>query len=1123
MIRRLLLVCLACATATAAAEDTIVDKLADGFDGSPWVTDLYDTAIGAVASEVLPTGGEGARAMAWTITYPAKGFAFASVAPPSPLVVPGDLREVTLSWRGDGSGYPLILNFADALDRGEVDGAKLEWNFGDSGSREWRTATFTVPTQWLRPLRIRAISSHNWSQQDRAATVAVAFDALRVRTDLAPIDPATGELRAWTGDPAKKPKPTPLLSVDVGSGVEGEVFAGIAPAYALTVRSWLPGTRRGALAWTLYERSDGVDGAAVAKGDAAISVDSVGTWPIAFPPRLPLGLYRLAATLSWADGGAIERSITAAVIDAPRVLDAATVDASPWGIDTHGGRDQVLRALTAIGVRWYRDYAWSYNWMVKAKGDGRYDGWPWYPKMMARYEALDARVLPILVDAIIPPKPGGAIGPDATWRREIAAIVAAFPTIRAWELDNEYEGSWKTNDDDEQANGDWKNYRAFHRALGEVVAAVGGGTSLAVEQGTAGIRCDLTAEGMAAGDYAAIDVLNCHHYCGVDAPERNVANENTGGDGAEEPELFGDRLRRLDALATSDGKQRQMWLTEFGWDTRAGKVVSERHQAAYLQRGYLTALASGCDKAFWFWDLDGDAAKTFFDGCGLFTVDRQPKPATVAYAAMTRFLAAPRLRGELDAGDGTTGYLFADGDRLVAAVWSISGENGPEVAFASGELRDWRGNPLAGRRARLGLHPTWCVGVAETDAWAAQAAWSIDSPRLVTVAAGDPVELKLRVRNAATAAVRATASAAGPDGWKSGDAWNAEVPAGGESATTVRIDVPETLTPGEHEIAAEVALGKAKPHRLRVRVLVRPALAVRVAPLGNMPGAVEVTAVVRNRSRRAIAGTIALTLPQGWQAPKTSIALAELAPGESATVPIPLTWTATWQPTETAQLTIASPGGASASAPLIPGAWSIPRLAAPKLDADFAEWPAAARMPAWMLATDAHDPGAIIRLAWSDAGLVLGLEVADSKLIVDDPASFWDADAIELFVSGAGAIDDDHPWGAGERQLWLVPRPATTSVYAGQWKRHDEIPATRTDIGEVRGCSVARGGGYALEALIPAALLPGFSAKPGASIGLVFSLVAHGATLDRSVAWPAAKSGWNVERPKTWGRIRLAE
>lgn len=73
-------------------------------------------------------------------------------------------------------------------------------------------------------------------------------------------------------------------------------------------------------------------------------------------------------------------------------------------------------------------------------------------------------------------------------------------------------------------------------------------------------------------------------------------------------------------------------------------------------------------------------------------------------------------------------------------------------------------------------------------------------------------------------------------------------------------------------------------------------------------------------------------------------------------------------------------------------------------------------------------------------------------------------------------------------------------VYAGQWKRGNEIPETRYDL-PIEGAKRKTEGGYIVEFLLPASFLQGFKPQVGVKIGLNINLTVRGKHYDRDVYW----------------------
>lgn len=1122
-----LLLALAALVPAAHAADGMVTKVLDDLEVGTWPAGPWNTATVATAlADDAPAdlAASSKRSMRFTAAFSGAGFQYGSADAPKSLAVPGQLRVVRLRWKGAGPKYPLIVNFSDGWGRGEADGKKHEWTLGDGTNGAWSSAEFRVPAEWKQPVRIAGLTTHNWGDQKTAATAAFLIDRIEVETDIAGADPLTGLPPGFAADPAKKGKPdefppaAPLFSADiVGTQPDAEVFTGLKAGYRFTARSWRPGSASGALAWNLAELADGTTPKPVSKGAQKVQVDSVTDVPLDLAvPRL--GLWKLSAAVTWGDGSTTAAERIFACLPPQPELSEKEKDASPWGLNMHGGQEIFPETFRRAGFVWFRDYAFNYEWMERAKGDDKkYAGWPWFPPLVAKYERTGARILPILVDSIR--KPGTTEGPDRAWRASITDIISAFPKITAWEVDNEFEGMWQDDARKDGAAG-WPAMRATHKAFAQVLDAAGGGELLAVQNGDAGIHPERVKKFIESGDYAGLQVINCHHYCGVDAPESNIANQNTGGEGGEgggDIGLFHDRLSALVAAAAVDGKKRQTWLTEFGWDTRIGKVVTPYEQAIYLQRGFLLTLHAGLDKSFWYWWQDGKEAHNFFDGCGLIDYKHQPKLALAAMGAMTALLPTPRVLGTIEAGPGTLGYLMQQGEQRIAAVWSLEKDAGPAFEAGSGELRDMVGNPLPGRKATLTRAPLWITNVSADDRFVKQAAFDLASPWLVVATAGDPLTVKVRVRGGA-----GTVALAAPADWKADGAQTVEAAAGQEKIVELHATVPAGLAPGEHRLPLTVDIGKSPLKRMEVRVMVRPALDLRVSHLTGEPGDATVQVTVANRSARPLGGTLRAQVPATWSVAKPSQEIPAIAPGATAKVALPLRWAAAWDPKEQARVSLKGSDGAEVATGIVPGAFTIPKLKTLSLDGDLAEWPANARIPEWCLDASQKPAGAELRLGWTAEGLAVAVKVDETTLLTSTPESFWDCDALEVLIDHRDRAAARNA-GGGERMFWLIPQPAQKGIYAGQWKRGNEIAAHRLGIPEVKGASRVVGTGYVLEAVIPASVIPDVKLAAGTRLSGLLLLAVRGKVSHSEVGWPATKGHGTGGGLETWPLIVLGE
>jgi len=1125
-----------CILNSARAGESVVTKLAETFETTPWAVDVWAKARGKTAlSDQVPPQTDSKKSLEVEVKFSGQGFEWFGVVPTVPLVIPGDMKTVSLRCKSSDPRCAFFLKFKDGWGRTEVGKTKLEWTLPVKAADQWTTAQFTVPADWVRPLTLDGVAAHNWDFQKEARTIRIWLAHIEVTTDISQVDPDTGALKTWRPnadekDPKKQmkePPRTPLLAADISTPEVSNVFSRAEPAATISLRNWKPGKLTGKAACLVQDAA----GQTVSQQEQDVSVES--TAALALPLKVErYGLYTLTVTLALAGEQPRTKKMVFARVPPWRDLSDAAKAASPYGVNVHGGNEKLrLEPFRAAGLVWFRDYAWSLEWLLRAKGDDkRYGGWPFYPKLLQRYQDAGVKVLPCLMKSVTPPevkdgKVTGRIGPDRAWPREIADLLSAFPQLTHWELGNEYDLDKKHADAEELVQ--WANYRAYHKRFADVLTALGGGELVAVENGRAGIWPERLRACVASGDFANVGVANSHHYCGVEPPEVNYGNFNTGFETLqrdEAPALFFDRLRSAKRAAGSDGKARQSWLTEFGWDTLAGNVVTPYEQAAYLPRAWLLAMAAGTDKCFWFFDYDAAAPKQFFDGCGLLAADASPKLSLCALAGLTSLLPTPKYVGEINAGDNTWGYVFENDGKLVAALWSIQGDDGPEVTFQAEQLLDFLGNRLTGRAAKLRLAPTYAVGLSKDDPLYRQTAYSFQTAYLVVATAGDTVTPVLQVQNNRAAPLSAAVRIVLPAGWKAGQQEELAVQAApGETKTLplpFAISAQEKL--GQKTVRVVISEGQ-KVKEMPLQLLVQNPLIMQVGPIFGAPGKAEVTVKLGNQSAQPVTGALRLQLPASWKALTPEQNVEPLATGAIRQMKCAFEWTAEWKEGESAQAVFTATDGKTIQRPIIPKSYALHKAPALKLDGKLDDWPAACELPAWILGTSLGEAQARVFLAWSADGIYGAVDVHDSKLNAADPRSFWNGDCLEVFIDTA---DDkrQREFETGDHQFWFVPLVQENRVYAGRWKRHNEIPETVYDLPGVKSAAARTNDGYVMEFLLPAAAMQKYKPEAGVRLGLNLNLTVKGQRFNREVYWPWTKADWATANwPKMWGSLKLVE
>lgn len=1119
MLRLLVLWC-ALGAANVAHAATVVTKTADDFT-QVWTASPWAPASATVAVLPQPTGST-VRA---EIAFAGTGFQWWGMSPSTPVVIPGRAQNLTLRVKGT-KGYPIVVTLRDGWGREKDEHGEFKWTFVATG--EWQDATVSIPPSRVFPITVASIGTHNWHQQKSPETVEIVVDALGATTDIADVDPATGALAGWTGDPAndKATEPrVPLVSASLGSSAVSHVFTANPPRFNLGVRSWQPGTVQGNVRWSVTDWQ----GAAIVDGAAPLSIDSSMQLDVA--PALPgFGAYAITVTIDVAGTQVFSDTAAFAHLPEPITLTADEHATSPYGLNVHGGRHVLVEPFAAAGIRWYRDYAFSFDWLEKSKGaDRSFTGWPNHRAIVDAYLSRGLGLLPCMMKTIrgpsrldgeqtVPP-------PDAAWKRHLFEVFAAFPEIHYWEVDNEYD-LHDGNAAYESGIG-WANYRAYHRAFAEVLHLVDD-QKVAVENGRAGMWPDLAQECIDSGDFAGIGVINIHHYCGVDAPEINTGNKNTNFgdafDNRQRPMLFADRMREVVRVASSDDRERKVWLTEFGWDDLAGPKVTTERKAAYLVRGWLATLQAGVEKSFWFFDLSTspEKAANFFDGCGLLDHRQQPVAALATLAGLTQALPAPRWLGTLRIGDTIQGAVLMSRGQRVAVLWTVDGSPAT-IALKAERFTDAFANPLPPGPLALGDLPVYAIGVADDEPLLRQTAYDVTSLSFLQAAAGDTVTVAITITNDRTTPMSGRLSVAAPAGWEVGAADLAYTVAVGESAVIevpVRIAADETL--GEHRMVVTAHEGDDAVKAMAIRVLAVAPVTLSVAALTGEPGVTTLSVRVLNQSVRTQDAHLEVRLPASWSTPNTRIPVLGLASEEIRTIEIPLTWGIAIAPGEEAHLSVVCAGSPPVQRPIIPSHSGVPRIEGLTIDGDLADWPVTARMPSWMLGWKGLTADADLFVGWSPDGLMVAADVRDSALRVTSPRTFWEGDVLEVFLATGDNLAP-RSWRADDHQFWLTPLLAENRAFLGRWPRGEKNPPTQYDIPGLRSAVVRTSTGYRLEAIIPAAAIAGWKPEIGRQIGLVLSLTIHGSNGKREVFWPRSKDDGTPWQPGLWGRGHLGE
>lgn len=1095
-----------------SSQRRVLTRVADTFQPQNWTT-ATDTRVTA---DLLP----GEKGLKLLIPYTGKGFQFYRMEPAHPIAIPGELKQLEFGIKmgSPSAGVKIVLK--------DGSGKFVDLDLKGIKVGQWSTAYASLPEDLISPVTVASFIFHNWGTRNEKTTVEVDMTDLKVVTDLSGVDPSTGRLLSWKAPKAgAAPPETPLFVAKTGSSQPGNFFAGVDPEVILSLRNWHP--EPALISAKLVVEDE--QGNPVFEKSEKTTVEATGELRWTFKTD-HYGPYRAVLTID--RNGMEQREVRMRLATAPKPRDLTDEQKqrSPIGMNYHAGNGLLLTPFRQAGIVWFRDYAFSWDWLERAEGNDRsFSGWPGYPGIIKAYRDSGGILMPCMAQAIpeIRLEDGKVVGdnpPDRAWIAQLADVLSAFPHLKYWELDNEYALHAEVREAEEQIG--WAHYERYHATFGDAVKVLGNGELSAVENGRAGIFPELLLKAVENGSFDNIQVANIHHYCGVDAPEENIRNANTGGLGVN-ARLYFDKLRDTVAYADADGKDREVFITEFGWDTKAGQVVSEAQQAAYLARAFMLHAAAGLDKSFWYWHFDSETAGGFFAGCGLMTFEREPKPALSAMAGLTRILPDLEYMGVFYPTPGNQGYIFHQDGKLVAAAWSIRepGEKHPATAidFGNGvQLYDLYANPLKGTSATLGIAPVYAVGVSEDSLWVRQSQYSIDSDHLLLTTAGEESQIRVRVENRGSTALAGRIGLRLPEGWTSPDGGVPyQVPVGETLQVVVPVQVPDNAKPGIEPILVSVFEEGSQPLSVMpMQANVREPFFLSVGPMPVTPGKVDVLAKVVNQANTIQNPQVALDLPGNWKALSGPQTLTDLKPGESREVTLSFDWEPVIEAGAMARVVVRNET-TQVVQPMIPPVISLKKLGGNGwFGGDVSKWPEANRLPGWMVGSSYGEPRAEFWLGWTEKGLWVAANVRDSKTYVTDPRSFWQGDVLEIFID-AQNDKTAKSYGAGDHQFWVVPQPDDRDVYAGQWKRDEEIPETRYDIPGIQSTSAKTATGFSMEFIIPWLELNGIEGKAGEEIGFNLNFTVKGTDGDRQIFWPRLKDASVMGQPRSWGTVKL--
>lgn len=358
----------------------------------------------------------------------------------------------------------------------------------------------------------------------------------------------------------------------------------------------------------------------------------------------------------WIEDGSVSDPVSIGM--SSPVAEPGTTDldpASPFGVGLylyrHGGpqakeRMNELAALARdAGVKWTRE---EIDWHRTEPQKGQFD-WAFYDDLVEVAHANGISVYGLLCYWSTFTKKDTPEGVDeyCQWAQQVVRHYKG--KIKHWEIWNEPNIFF------------WSGPKELYfKLLAKVYDVIKAEDPEAQVLGcsTAGIDIDFIKRTIAAG--ARFDALTIHPYRG----ELNDLE-------------YIKELRDVKALV--DG--RPVWITEMGWPSQRVWGRTEREQASYVARTYLTSVASGAVASVSWYDFRNDGNDPYYNefNFGLVRNDLRLKPGYRALATIARTLAGLKTGQQIDLPPDAYAFRFSDGKRDVVAA--CAPQNGRLLAF----------------------------------------------------------------------------------------------------------------------------------------------------------------------------------------------------------------------------------------------------------------------------------------------------------------------------------------------------------------------------------------------------------------------------------------------------------
>lgn len=310
-----------------------------------------------------------------------------------------------------------------------------------------------------------------------------------------------------------------------------------------------------------------------------------------FPDEQENGIYTADFEVIY-DGVSYTQSIKFAVCINP----GQNIEDSIFGACTHlqGGEevrdrvDNVTYMLKHSGIDWIRDeYYWEYT--EPEKGEYHF----WTDGYIDR--SVDNGINPLVIldygNSFYGGTPHDEEGYEGFANYAKALAEHLKDKVKTYEIWNEFNGAWSGGYGVQEYAYMLKYAYEALKSVDEDITVVAGATIMASTDWFDELF-SITIDGKSVYEYC--DVISYHPYCYPNTPDAIIQAGNIENNASD---MYNMMLKY--------GEPKPQWITEIGWFTGSSdKCVSEELQADYIARTYISGMAYGVERIFWYDFMD---------------------------------------------------------------------------------------------------------------------------------------------------------------------------------------------------------------------------------------------------------------------------------------------------------------------------------------------------------------------------------------------------------------------------------------------------------------------------------------------------------------------------------------